>query len=143
MLPYGRRSPEWSAVLLLAAMLLGPEGVAMVAMAPEAGAAPRSAVGDPAVPFSASGCNQNVCIHIQGSGTYVADWWTTATLPRATCTEALFWANGELVHAGATHCGSAGSSYSSDWPGPQYFPAGTEVCQTWVNVPGRPCERIE
>lgn len=138
-----RRRKAASRVLLVA----GVTGVVTLLSVSAAGAAMRATarprpVGT-IIPFSASGCNQYVCIHVEGSGTYVTNWWTTATIPFSTCTVAQFWANGFLVHKGALRCGNAGTSFRSDWPDPGYFAPGTQVCQTWTNVPGRPCEWIE
>jgi hypothetical protein len=94
-------------------------------------------------PLTASGCNQNVCIYVVGSGTQVTKWETTAVLPTAMCTVAKYWANGVLVYEGTIKCGSAGGSVMSYWTRPGYFAAGTQVCNTWANVQGRPCETIE
>lgn len=98
----------------------------------------------PAVaPPSASGCNQAVCIYVTGSGTQVTYWSTTAVLPSSECSVADYWANGQLVYKGKSKCGSAGAEVSSYWPDPGYFAAGTQLCNTWTGVPGRPCETIE
>ena len=94
-------------------------------------------------PLTASGCNQDVCIYVVGSGTQVTKWETTAVLPTAMCTVARYWANGVLVYEGTTKCGSGGGSVMSYWTSPGYFAAGTQVCNTWTNVPGKPCETIE
>ncbi len=94
-------------------------------------------------PLSASGCNQSVCIYVTGSGTDVTNWSTSATLPGSMCTVADYWADQNLVYQGNEKCGSGGTSVSSYWPQPGYFPAGTQLCNTWSNISGRPCESVE
>ncbi len=121
-------------------------GAALVAVAlwvVPAQAAPGGGTSTTTSPLTASGCNQGVCIYVVGSGTYVTRWETRAVLPTAMCTVSRYWANGVLVYEGTTKCGSAGGSVTSYWPSPGYFPAGTEVCNTWTGIPGRPCETIE
>lgn len=107
-----------------------------------AGAAASSAP-TPSVPLTASGCNQRVCIYVTGSGTLVTWWSTTAALPSSMCTFAKYWANGVLVYEGNTKCGSSGAEVHSYWADPGYFAAGIVVCNTWVGVPGKPCETVE
>lgn len=94
-------------------------------------------------PQTASGCNQDVCIYVEGSGTQVTYWSTTAALPASMCTVAKYWANGVLVYEGNTKCGSSGAQVFSYWSNPGYFAAGTVLCNTWTGVPGKPCETIE
>ncbi len=95
------------------------------------------------VPESADGCNQSVCIDVVGSGTTVSYWSTSTTLPYSLCTSSSYWANDVLVAKGPTQCGDVGSELSSAWNDPGYFPAGTQLCNTWSNISGRPCETIE
>jgi hypothetical protein len=94
-------------------------------------------------PQTASGCNQYVCIYVEGSGTQVTYWRTTAALPHFMCTVANYWANGVLVYEGNTKCGSSGAQVSSYWPSPGHFAAGTQLCNTWTGISGKPCETIE
>jgi hypothetical protein len=94
-------------------------------------------------PQTASGCNQNVCIYVEGSGTQVTYWSTTAALPASMCTLAKYWANGALVYEGNTKCGSSGAQAFSYWSDPGYFAVGTQLCSTWTGIPGKPCETIE
>lgn len=94
-------------------------------------------------PASASGCNQSVCIYVTGSGTHVTRWSTTAVLPSWMCTFAEYWANGELVYVGNTKCGSKGDEVMSYWSNPGDFPVGTQLCNTWIGIAGKPCETIE
>jgi hypothetical protein len=94
-------------------------------------------------PLSANGCNQNVCIHIVGSGTTVSRWSTTAVLPSKMCSTAEYWDDGYLIYEGTSKCGSAGAKVSSYWSDPGAFPVGTQLCSTWTGVAGKPCETIE
>lgn len=95
------------------------------------------------LPPTAGGCNQYICIYVEGSGTQVAYWSTTATLPASMCTVAKYWANGVLVYEGNMKCGSSGGQVLSYWTDPGYFATGTELCNTWTGIPGKPCETIE
>ena len=97
---------------------------------------------DGASPPNASGCNGSVCISIEGSGTYVDDWQTTAWAATALCTEADFWANGVLKRQSSSQCVGAGTELESDWKNTS-FPNGTVLCNTWSGIPGEPCETIE
>lgn len=123
-----------SAVAALLVVLTAPVGW------PAAGASSNPT---PVTPLTASGCNQRVCIYVTGSGTRVTWWSTTAVLPSSMCTFAEYWANGALVYEGNTKCGSAGGEVSSYWPHPGYFATGTQLCNTWIGVPGKPCETVE
>lgn len=104
------------------------------------GASPTPA---PVNPDSASGCNQSVCIEVTGAGNHVTRWMTTAVLPSKICTFAEYWANGELVYVGNTKCGSKGDEVSSYWSDPGDFSKGTQLCNTWSGITGKPCETIE
>ncbi|HLZ57649.1 MAG TPA: hypothetical protein VKR06_11930 [Ktedonosporobacter sp.] len=93
------------------------------------------------LPKSASGCNQSVCISITGRKLSVRDWLTTGSADGATCTYAVFWANG-LAATSNEICGPAGTIYSSDWSNPGSFPNQTKVCNSWVAIGGFACETI-
>jgi hypothetical protein len=105
--------------------------------ASSAGAAPSI------TPQTASGCNQDVCIYVEGSGNQVTYWSTTTALPASMCSVAKYWANGVLVYEGNTKCGSSGAQVFSYWSNPGYFATGTVLCNTWTGIPGKPCETIE
>lgn len=94
-------------------------------------------------PQTARGCNQAVCIYVEGVGSEVTYWSTAATLPASRCTVAKYWANGALVHEGNMKCGPTGGQVSSYWQSPGRFSAGTVVCNTWTGFSGMPCETIE
>lgn len=115
--------------------------VAMPWVAPTVAGASASPLS--ALPQSAGGCNQSICINVEGSGTKVTRWSTSATLPTTMCSFADYWANGVVVDVGTLKCASAGSSVSSYWPEPGNFAVGTQVCNTWTGIAGRPCETIE
>lgn len=131
-LPHGAVPSSVAALAFVASSLVGA-----FASAPAADAAP------PTSPQTASGCNQDVCIYVEGSGTQVTYWSTTAALPASMCTVAKYWANGALVYEGNTKCGSSGGHVFSYWSNPGYFAAGTQVCNTWTGIPGKPCETIQ
>ncbi len=135
----GHRHRRNSAVRSSAAALVLIVSALMLAFAPAsaAGAAPSIS------PQTARGCNQNVCIYVEGSGTQVTYWSTTAALPASMCTVANYWANGVLLYEGNTKCGSSGGQVSSYWSNPGRFAAGTQLCNTWTGIPGKPCETIE
>lgn len=93
-------------------------------------------------PLSASGCNDSVCIDLQGSGSKVDDWETTAWASAYVCTEADYWANDVLEQQGTTQCVQGGTELVSDWDNTSW-PNGTVLCNTWPGISGRPCETIE
>ncbi|MDA8357782.1 MAG: hypothetical protein M0Z95_16175, partial [Actinomycetota bacterium] len=100
-------SSSTAALLLVASSLL----LVLQSASPASAAASIS-------PLTASGCNQDVCIYVEGSGTQVTYWSTTASLPASMCTVANYWANGVLVYEGNTKCGSSGGRVSSYWSNP-------------------------
>ena len=138
-----RRTPEVRRVTRTLAGLTASALVAVVTAPVGWAAAAGSPTATPVSRLTASGCNQRVCIYVTGSGTRVTWWSTTAVLPSPMCTFAQYWADGALIYEGNTKCGSEGTEVSSYWSNPGYFAAGTEVCNTWAGVPGRPCETIE
>jgi hypothetical protein len=105
-----------------------------------ASAAP--ALQTPFRPLSASGCNESVCIDVQGSGSTVSDWETTAWAATSLCTYADFWVNYVLDRQGGEVCVGGGTELESDWKNTS-FPNGTVLCNTWPGIPGEPCETIE
>jgi hypothetical protein len=94
------------------------------------------------VPLSASGCNDSVCIDLEGSGSQVSDWETTAWAGSATCTYADYWANYVLERQGTRQCVQAGTELESNWDNTSW-PNGTVLCNTWPGISGEPCETIE
>ncbi|HLZ62986.1 MAG TPA: hypothetical protein VKR06_39050 [Ktedonosporobacter sp.] len=90
---------------------------------------------------SASRCNQSVCFSITRRKLSVSDWLTISSADVATCTYAVFWANG-LAATSNEICGPAGAIYVSDWPNPGSFPTQTKVCNSWATIGGFACETI-
>lgn len=93
------------------------------------------------MPLTAGGCNDNVCIELEGSGTHVSDWNTTAWAGGSICTHPNFLVNGVLEAQGNTQC-VKNAWVTADWDN-LTFPAGTVLCNTWANISGEPCETIE
>jgi hypothetical protein len=83
-----------------------------------------------------------VCIDIQGSGSTVTDWQTTAWASTYIGTQADFWVNSVLQRQGNIQCAASGTELESDWKNAS-FPNGTVLCNTWPGIPGKPCETIE
>ena len=48
-----------------------------------------------------------------------------------------------MVAEATNLCGSSGWVLTAYWDKPGYFPLGTQLCNTWSNVVGRPCETVE
>jgi hypothetical protein len=96
-----------------------------------------------AVPDSASGCNQDVCIEITGSGAHVSDWDTQGYWDGPEiCTYSIFEINSIIIRTGTVVCGGAGVFFT-DWPANRSFPTPSLACNQWANIPGYPCETIE
>jgi hypothetical protein len=105
--------------------------------------APASA---PAVhPLSASGCNDSVCIEVVGDGLTVDDWNTFVYVDPGSCSFAAYWEDDEIAFTGEEVCAEDDSTlletYASDFDGE--FDNGEQLCNTWVNRAGKPCETIE
>lgn len=91
-------------------------------------------------PDSASGCNQEVCIEVIGSGLIVDQWNTFAYPPGDDCSFAAYWEDGEIAFTGEEVCGTLLETFASDFDGE--FDNGEQVCNSWVNIGGFPCETI-
>jgi hypothetical protein len=98
-------------------------------------------------PDSAEGCNQNVCLQVTGSGTYISNWNTWA-FGNVGCTHALYLEDGALWLESLAICPTSSSDgvyyfYLNIDGSP--FDADTTVCNNWVSKPinGFPCEEIE
>jgi hypothetical protein len=104
--------------------------------------ASHARAGTASAPRSAYGCNQEVCISVVGNGTYVKTWATSAYPSYAyRCTWANYWANGKLLYSGSLQCRS--DYYYYDSVGIYgNVKAGSQVCNTWYGIPGKPCESI-
>lgn len=96
----------------------------------------------PASAQSASGCSQDVCISLIGSGAYVSDWSSTANWggPEI-CTYSIFEINDIVIRTGSVVCGGAGVFFT-DWPAKKNFPTPSQACNQWSGIPGYPCEDI-
>ncbi len=94
-------------------------------------------------PDSASGCNEDVCINIDGASTIVNSWSTTA-FGNVGCTRAYFLYN-EGFYEGPEVCPDGpGPGVYYDNTGPSgYFPDGDQLCNSWLSIAGLPCEYIE
>jgi hypothetical protein len=99
------------------------------------------ATADAAQPIadSASGCNQDVCIEVIGSGLTVDNWNTVAYY--SGCSYAVYWEDNEIAFTGEEVCGDSPlETFASDFSGE--FDNGEQVCNTWIDVAGKPCETI-
>lgn len=96
-------------------------------------------------PDSASGCNQEVCIDVQGSGLYV-DQWNTTAYGNVGCSYAVYLRNGNYIRITDDICptSSGDGVYYYDWAYPigGKFGNKDKVCNTWYYLPGKPCETI-
>ena len=92
-------------------------------------------------PDSASGCNFDVCIEVIGSGLQVDNWNTFAYPTGYQCSFAAYWEDGEIAFTGEEICSDGLlETFASDFDG--LFDDGEQVCNTWVAIPGKPCETI-
>ena len=91
---------------------------------------------------SAFGCNKSVCIGLTGQGLIVDKWETWADGDLPTCTFAAYWANGQVIATSNEVCGGVNAQYYSWWNQPGMFADGTQACNTWVNIAGKPCKTI-
>jgi hypothetical protein len=95
------------------------------------------------IPRSASGCNKDVCINIEGESVFVDDWNTQAYYSgEYVCTYSNFYVNGKDIREGTFVCGGAGVFFT-DWAAKKTYGNGTQLCNQWHNLPGRACETIE
>lgn len=103
---------------------------------------PAATEANAVVPDSASGCSQDVCISLIGSGAKVNDWSSTAYWDGATiCTHSLFLLNDRVIRQGSVVCGDAGVFFT-DWPANKNFPTPSLACNEWAKIPGEACETI-
>ncbi len=118
--------------------MAGPDGVVPEIIL----AQPRTGTRDEDMsPLDASGCNGDVCIWLTGSGLQVDNWETRGYPDSYRCGYAKFWRNGQVIATSNTACGGSGtvfySSYGSGW-----FADGTQLCNTWTNLAGKPCKTV-
>jgi hypothetical protein len=109
-----------------------------------ASAAPRGAGAVPAP--SAYGCNANVCIGINGSGTTVADIYAQVENPdsHSVKTTGTITDNGTVIHTFPAINLGVGGTDTQTWNSPTYkFKDGDQVCAHYSGISGVPCETIE
>lgn len=93
-------------------------------------------------PASASGCNQNVCIDITGSDLFVSNWTTTA-YGNVGCTYAAFHSQSFTAYGPWICSTGSGPGVYYDTTGPVgYYQDDEEVCNSWLEIRGYPCETI-
>lgn len=100
------------------------------------------------VPDSASGCNDAVCIDVNGSGNYVNWVQENGTATDVGCTYGRLWSNGALIGTSNETCWSSVPTYLQDfWSLNSNFATGTQLCVDYyplVGAPtGMPCETVE
>lgn len=107
--------------------------------AAKAAAAPAVLPSNVVSPMDASGCNDEVCISLVGSGLRVKSWITTGDTNGYECSYAGFWEDGGLIDTGPTLCNDGivwSEALDIDFSG------NTHVCNTWVGIGGKPCEYV-
>lgn len=92
-------------------------------------------------PDSASGCNQSVCIWVYGRGYTVTKWDTVVGDHPYVCSFAAYLGPPNTIEATSNEVCGSGQLYSI-WPGTHTFTQKTEICNTWANVSGKPCETV-
>lgn len=135
-LPFDQMSP---AQLGSYGIKSGAHGLATVATA--------STTSDTVTPSDASGWNGNVRIVVKsqgGKGPTLIDWETEAISPVPggyLCTIAGYWVNYDTLWAVSNQvCGT--SFYSNVNNALPHNFGNTHVCNTWVNINGKPCEHV-
>lgn len=110
----------------------GPDGEHVIVSA--------TPLASPAVmqPDSHSGCSQDVCIDVYGSGLYVSSWDTYAHLGTGNCSYAVFNVNGQTLETGPEECGNTGYVYATGSLVNHYYNAGDQLCNAWPHEPGYP-----
>jgi hypothetical protein len=102
----------------------------------------RMAVGRVAL-TSANGCNRNVCISVNGSGTFV-DSWQTQALGNFGCSSPHF--QSLFYYVGTRICPSSAEQgvYFYNYKRPRNYPDKTWLCNVWLanDIPGKPCIQI-
>lgn len=96
-----------------------------------------------AIPNSAFGCNQDVCISLVGSGAFVQQWNTFAFNSGPVCTRA-FWELNNYIIVKNTNviCADQAGVFYAYWSPNRNFPTPSLACNWWLNLPGYPCETI-
>jgi len=89
-------------------------------------------------PDSHSGCNQDVCSDVYGSGLYVSSWDTYAHLGTGHCSYAVFNVNGQTMETGPEECGNTPYIYATGSLINHYYSAGDQLCNQWPHEAGYP-----
>ena len=123
---------------------MGPsDSLSVVAISDEGSAlAGVNALAGGMTPNSASGCNGNVCIQLYGSGLTVDNWNSQANLPVTMCSYAVYWARGAIFKTSGQTCGTGGSQLLAFSGNATTWPNQTQLCSSWVNIAGKPCETV-
>lgn len=101
-----------------------------------------SAAAPDVIPDSHYGCNGNVCIDVEGTGTVVSSWGTSAVLSNQ-CTYGVWLRDNSVKYTGPTYCGSGNTGLVERPGAPFYFNVGDQLCNEWPGVSGKPCATIE
>jgi hypothetical protein len=101
-------------------------------------AATTKLAAQPPSPDSASGCSDDVCIEVIGSGLTVDNWNTWAYYDG--CSYAVYWEDREIAFTGEEVCDDGLLETLASGFGE--FENDTQVCNTWIGVAGEPCETV-
>jgi hypothetical protein len=93
-------------------------------------------------PESAYGCNNSVCISISGQGLFVSDWYTSAYFVGHVETFAVYWDNGKPCATSNAFWSTPSTWESSEWTPDEYFSNNTQLCNSWWDHSGYPCETV-
>jgi hypothetical protein len=96
-------------------------------------------------PPSAYGCNANVCIGIDGSGTTVVDIYAQVQNPysHSVMTTGTITDNGTVIHTFPAINLGVGGTDTQTWGSPSFkFKSGDKVCAHYSGISGVPCETI-
>jgi hypothetical protein len=100
--------------------------------------------GHTVTPNTASGCNSDVCITVNGSGLFVNFVFTSGHNPNSfsVSSHPYITANGVTVNSGSTRTIAAGSTSSYTWNSQRSFANNTVICAGWTGISGFPCETV-
>jgi hypothetical protein len=90
---------------------------------------------------SATGCNQEVCININGSGLHINYWQDVVFMNNGGCTSGLYYAYGRYVFSTPRLCRSGSWVYVGQVDNLN-FPSNGEACNAATGAPGFPCEYV-
>jgi hypothetical protein len=132
--------------------LTGPAGTLVVSwhattVRPTSVAAAKTeASATPAIgvqPNSASGCNQDVCIQINGYSNYISYWGTTGFNDGPLCSWPDWWYALNVVATTDILCVDDAGVFIGDWyPNRRFTPNPATACNSWWAINGFPCETV-